>query len=65
MRRQLYVLCKRPRGSKRGERWTVIGLGPMRQQNAIRVYQSQLIANAIGQLEPDYEYRLRPVRGNR
>jgi len=55
----VYSLCRRLQGNKRWERVKDAEAYPLPQ--AIRIFQSELLANAFGELDGDWEYRLRPV----
>ena len=65
MHKRRYGLFRRLRVKPLSHRWTweQIGCAMSSKQAAVECYQSQLIANATGSLEPGYEYRLRPVFG--
>ena len=60
MKARSYSLFRRRRDLKSG-RWEKIGglIGP--KASIVRFYQSALIANALRELDPDYEYQIRPV----
>ena len=56
-----YTLFRRLRTAGKGSKWENIGYGSYRKATAVRVYQSQLLANAFGQLDPTYTYGIRAV----
>lgn len=57
----LYSLCKRLRGNKGGRWQRVSDAEAYPKPMAIRIFQSELLANAFGELDGDWEYRLRIV----
>lgn len=59
--RRKYALYKRRHDAKPHEHWERISGSEWPRSLAVRVFQDMLIRNALGRLEPEYEYRIRPV----
>lgn len=54
-----WSLYRRPRSSVKGTKWERISQLGTSKGMAVRYFQSRLLANATGDLDPTFEYRIR------